>query len=119
MSLVNCEIDDGVAVVTLNDPKRRNALSTALADALHATFSSLGSSDEVRAAVITGAPPAFSAGADLNDLENATPENLHRIYDGFLSVSSPSPAFLSSPSRRSTAPPSAPASISPSPATSV
>jgi enoyl-CoA hydratase len=36
--------------------------------------------------VVTGEPPAFSAGADLNDLEHATPESLRRIYDGFLAV---------------------------------
>jgi enoyl-CoA hydratase len=86
MSLVQTEIRDGVAVVTLDDPKRRNALSTALADAVKETFSSLESSEEARAAVVTGQPPAFSAGADLDDLENATPESLQRIYDGFLSV---------------------------------
>jgi enoyl-CoA hydratase len=86
MSLVQTEISDGVAVVTLNDPKRRNALSTALADALKETFSKLESSDDARAAVVTGEPPSFSAGADLNDLENATPASLRRIYDGFLSV---------------------------------
>jgi enoyl-CoA hydratase len=86
MSLITTEINKNVAIVTLNDPKRRNALSTAMADALKATFSQLESSTEVRAAVVTGAPPAFSAGADLNDLENATPESLRRIYAGFLSV---------------------------------
>jgi enoyl-CoA hydratase len=86
MKLVNYEIRDGVATVTLNDPKRRNALSTSLADAIKATFAELESSGEARAVVLTGAPPAFSAGADLNDLENATPESLQRIYDGFLSV---------------------------------
>jgi enoyl-CoA hydratase len=84
--MVRTEIRDDVAIVTLNDPKRRNALSTSLADAVKETISALEGSDEAKAVIVTGEPPAFSAGADLDDLENATPESLLRIYDGFLSV---------------------------------
>ena len=86
MSLVKTHIRDRVAVVTLDDPKRRNALSLARAEEMTATFRSLESSPEVGAVVLTGTPPAFSAGADLDDLEQATRESLRGIYDGFLVV---------------------------------
>jgi enoyl-CoA hydratase len=86
MSIVKTETRDGVAIVTLNDPKRRNAISTDMADALKATMDSLESSNDAKALIVTGTPPSFSAGADLNDLENATPDSVRRIYDGFLSV---------------------------------
>ena len=86
MSIVQTEIRDGVATVTLDDPKRRNALSLAMADEMKATFRQLESSSDVGAVVLTGTPPAFSAGADLNDLEQATRESLRQIYEGFLVV---------------------------------
>jgi len=88
MSLVRSEIRERVAVVTLDDEPRRNALSLAMADELGELFRGLAASTEVGAVVLTGAPPAFSAGADLADLERATPESLRRIYDGFLAVAS-------------------------------
>lgn len=86
MSIVHTEIRDGVAIVTLDDPKRRNALSLAMADEMTATFQELESSSDVGAVVLTGTPPAFSAGADLNDLEQATRDSLRQIYEGFLVV---------------------------------
>jgi enoyl-CoA hydratase len=86
MSLVKTDIRDRVAVVTLDDPKRRNAMSLAMAEAITITFRNLESSSEVGAVVVTGTPPAFSAGADLDDLEQATRESLLRIYEGFLVV---------------------------------
>lgn len=88
MSLVRTEIKERVAVVTLDDPPRRNALSLAMADELGELFRGLAASTEVGVVVLTGAPPAFSAGADLADLERATPESLRRIYDGFMAVAS-------------------------------
>ena len=86
MSRVKTEIRDGIAMVTLDDPQRRNALSLAMADEMTTTFRDLESSPDVGAVILTGTPPAFSAGADLNDLEQATRESLRQIYEGFLVV---------------------------------
>jgi enoyl-CoA hydratase len=60
---------DGVAVLTLDDPERRNAMTEAMGDALTAVCAELADDDEVRAVVLTGTPPAFSAGGDLGMLE--------------------------------------------------
>lgn len=66
MSLVELERrDPGIAVVTLNDPDRRNAMTVAMGTALESTFERLAGDDTLRVAVLTGAPPAFSAGGDL------------------------------------------------------
>lgn len=62
--------DDGVAVVTLNDPDRRNAMTVEMGDALEATFGELATDADLRVVVLTGAPPAFSAGGDLGMLED-------------------------------------------------
>lgn len=86
MNLVKTELRDRVAIVTVNDPPRRNALSLDMAEAIRSALQPLESSSEVGAVVITGTPPAFSAGADLNDLERATRDSLKRIYEGFLAV---------------------------------
>jgi enoyl-CoA hydratase len=68
MADVLSEQRDGVAVVTLNRPDRRNALSVALLSALRATVADLDARPDVRAIVLTGADPAFCAGLDLTEL---------------------------------------------------
>ncbi|MGO9195847.1 MAG: enoyl-CoA hydratase [Acidimicrobiales bacterium] len=65
------EVDGAVAVVTLNRPRRRNALSSTLIRSLLATITDLDSEDEVGAIVLTGADPAFCAGLDLKELGTA------------------------------------------------
>jgi enoyl-CoA hydratase len=87
MNLVKTQTWERVALVTLHDPARRNALSRDMAEAVSGTIESLAASREVGAVVLTGTPPAFSAGADLNDLEHASRSSLRGIYDGFLAVS--------------------------------
>ena len=57
-----------VAVLTLNRPDVRNALSEVLIAALHDAVTEIGNSDEVRAIVITGAGQAFSSGHDLKEM---------------------------------------------------
>lgn len=62
-----------VAVVTLDDPRRRNALTAELLGALAGALESLDREREVAAAVITGGPSQFAAGADVRELLAATP----------------------------------------------
>lgn len=59
------ERDAGVAVLTLNRPRAKNALNFALLDALTAGLASAAQAPEVRAIVLTGAGAAFCSGADL------------------------------------------------------
>lgn len=65
---VLCERRDGVAVVTLNRPDRRNALSASLLTGLREAVTELDASPDVRVIVLTGADPAFCAGLDLTEL---------------------------------------------------
>jgi enoyl-CoA hydratase len=82
MSLVRTEITDRVAVITLDDPDRRNNLSLAMADQLADAVERLEHQD-VGAAIITGAGPAFCAGADLGVLQRAEGVELVRVYRSF------------------------------------
>ena len=59
---------DGVAVLTLNRPEARNALSEALIDALSTELERIAADRAVRAVVLAGRGPAFSAGHDLKEL---------------------------------------------------
>ncbi|MCB1271351.1 MAG: enoyl-CoA hydratase/isomerase family protein, partial [Microthrixaceae bacterium] len=77
---------DRVAVVTLDDPSRRNALSLQLSADLASTIEALAEDPEVGAVVVTGDGPAFCAGADLTQLGDSAREGLLAIYEGFLAV---------------------------------
>lgn len=81
---------DGVAVVTVSDPDRRNALTSELSDRLADAVTGCDSDTAVHAIVLAGAAPAFCAGGDLGALaaagQSADPADLHRIYAGFLAV---------------------------------
>jgi methylglutaconyl-CoA hydratase len=56
------------AIITLNNPDHRNALSAAMIDALMAAIARAEEDRGVRALVFTGAGSAFSAGMDLGEL---------------------------------------------------
>ncbi|MYJ95398.1 MAG: enoyl-CoA hydratase family protein [Proteobacteria bacterium] len=60
--------DDGVAVVTLNRPERKNPLTFESYAELRDTFRSLAYSDDVKAVVITGAGGNFCSGGDVHEI---------------------------------------------------
>jgi 3-hydroxypropionyl-coenzyme A dehydratase len=70
--------DDGIATLTLNRPDKRNALSIELRDAIDETLVEWHDDPAVRVVVVAGAPPAFSAGFDLEEF--ARPELSRRIF---------------------------------------
>ncbi|MFY9265065.1 MAG: enoyl-CoA hydratase/isomerase family protein [Solirubrobacterales bacterium] len=61
-----CDVDGGVATVTLNQPGKRNALSYPMLDELVSALSAAAGDDEVRCVVLTGAGSVFSAGGDIS-----------------------------------------------------
>ena len=62
------EEEEGLATVTMNRGEKRNPLSTPMMAALTDTLKKLGQRREVRAVILAGAGPAFSAGHDLGEL---------------------------------------------------
>jgi 2-(1,2-epoxy-1,2-dihydrophenyl)acetyl-CoA isomerase len=68
---LRAEIDDGVAVITMNRPGRRNAFSTAMVSALGAVLAQAEADDAVGCVVLTGAGGAFSAGGDVKNMAAA------------------------------------------------
>ncbi|KIU15936.1 enoyl-CoA hydratase [Mycolicibacterium llatzerense] len=85
-SVVQYRVENRVAIVTVNDPDRRNAVSAAMSIQLRAAIAEAESDSGVHALIVTGAGKAFCAGADLSALGTATEEGLLRIYDGFMAI---------------------------------
>ena len=79
-------VTDKVALVTVNDPDRRNAVTDEMSHQLLVAVQRAESDPGVHALVITGAGKAFCAGADLSALGVAAEDGLLRIYDGFLAI---------------------------------
>lgn len=79
-------VEDGVAVLTLNRPARRNALSPAMLAALARVLADVEVDDQVGAVVVTGAGGAFCAGGDVKAMAEggqggsgpALDERIHR-----------------------------------------
>jgi enoyl-CoA hydratase/carnithine racemase len=76
------EVADRVATITLNRPDVRNAMNTALREAMLHRFTALATDDEVRVIVVTGAGDrAFSAGADLKERRGMSEEQTRARID--------------------------------------
>ena len=100
MSLVLVEREPPIAVVRLNRPEARNALSDALMDELVARLSELDADDEVRCIVLAGDERAFAAGADIAELAAATAVELYQAprvarWDAIRKLSTPLVAAVS------------------------
>ncbi|HUL98965.1 MAG TPA: enoyl-CoA hydratase [Mycobacterium sp.] len=80
------EVRDRVALITVNDPDRRNAVTGEISEGLRAAVARADADIDVHAVLVTGAGSAFCAGADLSALGSAAEEGLRRLYDGFLAV---------------------------------
>jgi len=94
MPEVLSEIADGVAVLALDAPDRRNALTLGMVDEITAAVDAAEADPGVGALVVTGTAPAFCAGADLSHLGGSQREGLLRIYEGFLRIGrSPLPSI--------------------------
>jgi trans-feruloyl-CoA hydratase/vanillin synthase len=61
------DFDNGVAVLTLNRPKKRNAMNPVLGEEITDALESLRNDDRCRVLVITGAGESFCAGMDLKE----------------------------------------------------
>ena len=66
---------DGHAVLTLNRPEKRNALSVVLRDAISDALDALATDESITCVVITGAGSVFCAGFDLSEFTRAADDD--------------------------------------------
>ncbi len=75
------ETDGPVAVVTLNRPNRRNALSLGLMRELMDCLGRIGEDRELRAVILAAAGKAYSSGHDLSELVGRDINDYRQIFD--------------------------------------
>ncbi|TDQ48251.1 enoyl-CoA hydratase-related protein [Actinorugispora endophytica] len=106
--LVRTAVDRGVATLTLDSPRNRNALSERLRAELAEGLAAAVADSGVRAVVLTGAGPAFCAGADLKEIaaERAgerTPDpdapGMPELFSAIMDAPKPVVAKLNGPAR--------------------
>jgi len=74
-------VEDGVAVLTMNRPARRNAMSGAMTSALADVLSRVEVADDVGCVVLTGAGGAFCAGGDVKGMSEGGGGGARRTID--------------------------------------
>lgn len=82
MALSTLEIngDEHLAFITLNNPKRRNALSEALLMELDHHLRELSRLPEINVIIIRAQGPVFSSGHDLNEVLNGEAQEVHNLF---------------------------------------
>jgi enoyl-CoA hydratase/carnithine racemase len=75
-----------VAVISMNRPEKRNALSLKMMRELDGALAAAGQDSGVRAVVLRGEGPAFSAGHDLRELLDRDAETYRIIFDACVAL---------------------------------
>jgi enoyl-CoA hydratase/carnithine racemase len=70
-NIIVSDIKDNIAKITLNRPRKKNALSIALRDEVSQALEELAKNSEVKVVILTGSGGIFSAGFDLKEFEQA------------------------------------------------
>ncbi len=83
MNFENISFDtkDNIAVVTLNRPQRRNALSLALMQEFIDCLSAIGNRRDLRVVILAAAGSVFSSGHDLSEMVGREVEEYRQLFD--------------------------------------
>ena len=74
------EVADGIATLTLNNPKKRNALSVSTMTALKETLDEIAGDRSVRVVILRANGPVFSSGHDLNELRGRDENEYEEVF---------------------------------------
>lgn len=74
-------MSDGVAVISLTNPQKRNVLSSSVLEALEFHLADIATDPKARVVVIRSEGPVFSSGHDLNELVNGDAEDYTAVFD--------------------------------------
>ena len=74
------EICEGIATLTLNQPHKRNALSSRMICLLQQALDRLDQDNNTRVVVISGSGPSFCSGHDLGEIQSATAETRKQLF---------------------------------------
>jgi enoyl-CoA hydratase len=79
-------LDDGLVVLRLERPEKRNALTRPLIEQLTTELLHLSTDSSVRGIVLAGAGPSFCAGVDLHEFSEGTPESGRALIDALATL---------------------------------
>lgn len=105
-NLILRDLRDGVVTLTMNNPARLNGWTGPMMDALKAALREAGADPAVKAIVLTGADPYYSAGVNLSSaIQPQHPRKLHafivehnqELFDTFLNLDKPILAAVNGP----------------------
>lgn len=85
--LATYELRGRTAVITINRPDKRGALSRALIAGLQAAFDRAADDPQARCVIFTGIGPAFCAGMDLDELRGTLTDTADQVWDDALKLS--------------------------------
>ena len=103
MSSVSLTIKNNIAIVTLQNETKLNALTMAMLDALNGHLETLEADDKICGLILTGTgPKAFCCGADIGEWSQLSPKDFarywvrrgHRIFDRLARLHLPTIAAL-------------------------
>jgi crotonobetainyl-CoA hydratase len=86
MALVELERREHIALVTLNRPEARNAISPEVSQAMVALLDEIEADPDLRAIVLTGRGEVFSAGADLKVVASGRAGDIANVRGGFAGI---------------------------------
>src|SRR5215467_9329843 len=86
MAVVEMERRDHIALLTLNRPEARNAISPEVSQTMASLLDEIEADPDLRAVVLTGAGEVFSAGADLKVVAQGRGMEIARGKGGFAGV---------------------------------
>lgn len=76
-------VTEHVAVIRLNRPEARNAISAAMAEAIEAFVAEIEADDKIRVGIVASSGKSFCAGADLKEVAAGRGDGLGRPGSGF------------------------------------
>ena len=80
------EVENNIAIITLNRPDQRNAINTDVCDGLRAAVDRLENTPELRAGILRGAGPVFCAGMDLKAFQAGQGDAILMGEHGFVKL---------------------------------
>jgi enoyl-CoA hydratase len=75
--MIKTEREDTTFIITLNRPEKLNALSPELTGEVVDALNGVRTDETIRAIIITGGPKVFAAGADLSQMQTASPIDMY------------------------------------------
>jgi enoyl-CoA hydratase len=98
---IKFEIEDHVALITVNRPKALNALNSETLKELESAVEEVAADDNIFVFIITGQGKAFVAGADIAEMRDFNPEEArrfaklgHKVFNRISSLCKPSIAAI-------------------------